>query len=62
MNELATQITPNILPNDPDPKNLTMEKQNLGYSVADGETFRKQIATDSALYKQLIDQMGIKSN
>jgi tripartite-type tricarboxylate transporter receptor subunit TctC len=38
-----------------------MEKQNLGYSVADGETFRKQIATDSALYKQLIDQMGLKT-
>ena len=37
-----------------------MEKQNLGYSVADGETFRKQIANDSALYKQLIDQMGLK--
>ena len=39
-----------------------MDKQNLGYSVADGETFRKQIATDSALYKQLIDQMGLKTN
>jgi tripartite-type tricarboxylate transporter receptor subunit TctC len=37
-----------------------MEKQNLGYSVADGEAFRKQIANDSALYKQLIDQMGLK--
>ena len=39
-----------------------MDKQNLGYSVADGETFRKQIATDSALYKQLIDQMGLKTS
>ena len=39
-----------------------MEKQNLGYSVADGETFRKQIAADSGLYKQLIDQMGLKTN
>ena len=39
-----------------------MDKQNLGYSVADGETFRKQIAADSALYKQLIDQMGLKTN
>lgn len=38
-----------------------MEKQNLGYSVADGETFRKQIARDSALYKQLIEQMGLKA-
>ncbi len=38
-----------------------MEKQNLGYSVADGEAFRKQIANDSALYKQLIDQMGLKA-
>jgi hypothetical protein len=28
--------------------------------VADGEAFRKQIANDSALYKQLIDQMGLK--
>ena len=26
-----------------------MDKQNLGYSVADGDTFRKQIAADSAL-------------
>lgn len=39
-----------------------MDKQNLGYSVADGDTFRKQIAADSALYKQLIDQMGLKTN
>ena len=38
-----------------------MEKQNLGYSVADGEAFRKQIANDSAQYKQLIDQMGLKT-
>jgi tripartite-type tricarboxylate transporter receptor subunit TctC len=38
-----------------------MEKQNLGYSVADGEAFRKQIAGDSALYKQLIDQLGLKA-
>jgi tripartite-type tricarboxylate transporter receptor subunit TctC len=38
-----------------------MEKQNLGYSVADGEAFRKQIANDSALYKQLIEQMGLKA-
>lgn len=38
-----------------------MEKQNLGYSVADGETFRKQIATDSGQFKQLIDQMGLKT-
>jgi len=38
-----------------------MEKQNLGYSVADGETFRKQIAGDSGQYKQLIDQMGLKT-
>jgi tripartite-type tricarboxylate transporter receptor subunit TctC len=37
-----------------------MEKQNLGYSVADGEAFRKQIASDSALYKQLIEQMGLR--
>lgn len=37
-----------------------MEKQNLGYAVADGETFRKQIAADSALYRQLVDQMGLK--
>ncbi len=39
-----------------------MEKQNLGYSVADGETFRKQIVADSALFKQLIDRMGLKTN
>lgn len=38
-----------------------MEKQNLGYSVADGEAFRKQIASDSAKYKQLIEQMGLKA-
>ena len=38
-----------------------MEKQNLGYSVADGETFRQQIANDSASYKQLIEQMGLKA-
>jgi len=38
-----------------------MEKQNLGYSVADGEAFRRQIAADSALYKQLIEQMGLKN-
>ena len=37
-----------------------MEKQNLGYSVADGETFRKQIMADSALFKQLIQQLGVK--
>jgi hypothetical protein len=29
--------------------------------VADGEAFRKQIAGDSALYKQLIDQLGLKA-
>lgn len=39
-----------------------MEKQNLGYSVADGETFRKQIVEDSLLFKQLIDRMGLKAN
>ena len=39
-----------------------MDKQNLGYSVADGDTFRKQIAADSSLYKQLIEQMGLKTN
>ena len=38
-----------------------MEKQNLGYAVADGDTFRRQIAADSALYKQLIEQMGLKN-
>lgn len=38
-----------------------MEKQNLGYSVADGEVFRKQIAGDSAKYEQLIEQMGLKT-
>ena len=37
-----------------------MEKQDLGYSVADGETFRRQIMADSALFKQLIDKLGVK--
>jgi hypothetical protein len=27
---------------------------------ADGEASRKQIANDSALYKQLIEQMGLR--
>ncbi|MFZ4289431.1 tripartite tricarboxylate transporter substrate binding protein [Variovorax sp. HJSM1_2] len=38
----------------------SMEKQNLGYSVVDGATFRKQIMADSALFKQLIDKLGVK--
>jgi tripartite-type tricarboxylate transporter receptor subunit TctC len=38
-----------------------MDKQNLGYSVADGEAFRRQIAADSALYKQLIEKMGLNN-
>lgn len=37
-----------------------MEKQNLGYSVADGLVFRRQIMADSALFKQAIDTFGIK--
>lgn len=37
-----------------------MEKQNLGYSVADGATFRRQIMADSALFKQLIEKLGVK--
>lgn len=46
--------------NEPSVKEA-MEKQNLGYSVADGEAFRKQIASDSNQYKQLIDQMGMRT-
>lgn len=38
-----------------------MEKQNLGYSVADGDAFRKQISNDSAQFKQLIEQMGLRT-
>ena len=37
-----------------------MEKQNLGYSVADGATFRSQIMADSALFKQLVERLGVK--
>jgi tripartite-type tricarboxylate transporter receptor subunit TctC len=38
-----------------------MEKLSLGYSVADSETFRRQIAADSVLFKQLIDQLNLKN-
>lgn len=38
-----------------------MDKQNLGYAVADGEVFRKQIAADSTKFSQLVDQMGAKT-
>ena len=37
-----------------------MDKQNLGYSVADGATFRRQILADSALFKQAVEQLGLK--
>jgi tripartite-type tricarboxylate transporter receptor subunit TctC len=39
----------------------SMEKQSLGYAVADGETFRRDIARDSALFKQLTEQLGVKN-
>ncbi|MBN8749569.1 Tripartite tricarboxylate transporter family receptor [Xylophilus ampelinus] len=45
--------------NDPSVKE-SMERQSLGYAVADGETFRRQISSDTALFKQLIDQLGAK--
>lgn len=45
--------------NDPSVKD-SMERQSLGYAVADGETFRRQISGDTALFKQLIDQLGAK--
>ena len=38
----------------------SMEKQSLGYAVADGEVFKKQITSDSARFKQLIEQLGAK--
>lgn len=38
-----------------------MEQLRLGYSVANNETFRQEIARDSAQYKQLIDKFGLKS-
>lgn len=38
----------------------SMERQSLGYAVADGATFQRQIAGDTALFKQLIDQLGAK--
>lgn len=45
--------------NDPSVKD-SMERQSLGYAVADGETFKRQISGDTALFKQLIDQLGAK--
>lgn len=38
-----------------------MDKLSLGYSVADGETFRRQIAADSVQFKQLVDQLNLKN-
>ena len=38
----------------------SMEKQNLGYSVADSLVFRRQIMADSSLFKQLIEKLGVK--
>lgn len=38
----------------------SMERQSLGYAVADGETFKLQISGDTTLFKQLIDQLGAK--
>lgn len=38
-----------------------MEKLALGYSVADGETFRRQIAADSGQFKLLIEQLNLKN-
>jgi len=38
----------------------SMEKQNLGYSVADSVAFRKQVMADSELFKQLIQKLGVK--
>ncbi len=38
-----------------------MEKQNLGYAVADGETFKRDITRDSALFKTLTEQLGVKN-
>lgn len=37
-----------------------MDKLNLGYSVADGETFKRQIISDSELFRQLAEQLGVK--
>ncbi len=37
-----------------------MEKQNLGYAVADGAAFRTQMMADSALFKELIEKLGVK--
>lgn len=45
--------------NDPAVKE-SMERQSLGYAVADGATFQRQISGDTALFKQLIDQLGAK--
>jgi len=45
--------------NDPAVKE-SMERQSLGYAVADGETFRRQISGDTVVFKQLIDQLGAK--
>lgn len=38
----------------------SMERQSLGYAVADGEAFKRQISGDTALFKQLIEQLGAK--
>lgn len=38
-----------------------MEQAKLGYSVANNETFRKEIAQETAQYKQLIDKFGLKN-
>jgi tripartite-type tricarboxylate transporter receptor subunit TctC len=38
-----------------------MEKLALGYSVADGEVFKRQIAADSAQFRQLIEQLNLKN-
>lgn len=40
---------------------VAMEQLKLGHSVANNETFRQEIARDSAQYKQLIDKFSLKS-
>lgn len=44
---------------EPSVKEL-MDAQNLGYAVADGDVFKRQITGDSARFKQLIEQLGAK--
>lgn len=38
-----------------------LDKQNMGYAYADGDSFGKVMANDHAFYKELIQKLGLKS-